>query len=122
MAKKIGEFKTYTELLGVPYKLGGRDGDGMDCYGMAMAAARIAGYDLPDFDYERLSALRPLFPFRRAAKPFEGCFAEIRKPLHCGIYVNRRDIIHICEKHGARIDRADWLGVEAFYEIIGKCV
>ena len=117
-------FKGYTrlsELLTLPYKTGGRTPEGIDCYGLAMVAAGILGYELPEIDYERLSQLRPLFPFRIVAHPHRGCFAEIRatrdKPPHCGIYISSREVIHASENHGVRVDRADWLGVEAFYEI-----
>ena len=120
----LAAFKGYTKLsslLSLPYKAGGRSPEGVDCYGLSMAAAQILGYDLPEIDYERLSELRPLFPFRIVAKPHRGCFAEIRatkdKPPHCGIYISSREVIHASENHGVRVDRADWLGVEAFYEI-----
>ena len=117
-------FKGYTrlsELLALPYKEGGRSPEGVDCYGLAMAAAQILGYELPEIDYERLSELRPLFPLRIVAKPHRGCIAEISGSrygiAHCGIYINAREVIHATENRGVRVDRADWLGVEAFYEI-----
>ncbi len=39
-----------TDLLGIPFALGGRDpGEGLDCYGLTIEAGRRLGVDVPDF-------------------------------------------------------------------------
>lgn len=123
---KLAQFTRPEQFLGVPYKAGGRDERGLDCYGLAMAVARMWGLELPEFDYEALSGLRPTFPFRRVERGHKGCFVELRATgcaaqaegvPHCGMFVNGNEIIHATLNHGVRIDRAEYLGVEAIYEI-----
>lgn len=40
-------------LVGIPYKDGGRDREGVDCYGLTILFMRELGMELPDWDYER---------------------------------------------------------------------
>ena len=39
----------YVDLLSIPFKKGGRDAAGMDCWGLCLEVARRAGIDLPDY-------------------------------------------------------------------------
>lgn len=41
------------ELVGIPYKDGGRDREGLDCYGLVLLFMRELGIELPDWEYER---------------------------------------------------------------------
>ncbi len=40
----------FTDLLGVPWKLGGRSFTGLDCWGLCLEVGRRAGIELPETD------------------------------------------------------------------------
>lgn len=41
------------KYLGVPYKHGGRDSSGLDCYGMVVLVYKDLGISLPDYEYQK---------------------------------------------------------------------
>jgi hypothetical protein len=41
----------YSDLIGVPYKLNGRDKTGFDCYGLVHEMFKRNGITLPDYNY-----------------------------------------------------------------------
>lgn len=51
MSKEID--KIAAEMVGIPYLDGGRDREGLDCYGLVLLFMKELGIDLPDWDYER---------------------------------------------------------------------
>lgn len=111
------------ELLGVPYKPHGRDLDGMDCYGLAIAAAACYGFKLDDalYDCNALDLsdeLKPTLNIYPTPVPFPGALLEMHagNELHVGICLNSRDFIHMT-KNGARVNRIGVLPVRGVYGI-----
>jgi cell wall-associated NlpC family hydrolase len=103
-----------TEYLQIPYKVAGRDRKGIDCYGLFLLVAKEKfGIDyFPDFR-GRGGLLTGLYGVGHsdevAAKnsidkldtPQDGCFVRMlgtnMLPVHCGIYINGGQVLHIDE-------------------------
>lgn len=111
------------ELLGVPYKDHGRDLSGMDCYGLAIAAASCFGFKLDDAYYDahplELSAeLVPTLNIYPTPCPFAGALLEMQAgdELHVGICLNDREFIHMT-RNGARVNRIGIFPLRGVYGI-----
>lgn len=109
----------------MPYRLGGRDAEGMDCYGLVIECFRREGKELRDLTrpvqselVEHLETLN----VREVDGPAQGLGVQyfIDGRLHIGYMVSRRDVLHMTES-GARITPLMALGrfTPSFFEVIG---
>lgn len=125
------------DLIGRPYKDGGRGPQFYDCWGLCMEVARRAGYELPDFNVVisnaargRLIAEQKQTNFERINKPRPWCIVLFRifddnnsQKWHTGtVLEDCRRFIHITGKMSVCITRLDeqfWnLQIEGFYKYV----
>jgi cell wall-associated NlpC family hydrolase len=96
-----------TWLVGVPYKLGGRGPDGLDCWGLCMAYYRERGLLLGDVEYTENPATveGDVFEVNRGEEwapvddPQDGDLVlfgpnAARIATHCGIYLAPGRVLH----------------------------
>ena len=108
---------TLDDLVGIPWKVGGRDRDGIDCVGLAILAQKVLcgrdfefsqGYDDGDM-YARSSIIRDeverLFEPAKEAEPgaiglflFDECW-------HAATFVDRTRFLHVFENRTSGISR-----------------
>lgn len=123
------------DLIGRPYKMGGRGPADYDCWGLCMRIAEATGSPLPDLEIPQDNDLRG----QLVAEQRAGSFRRIDKPAAGGLVLFRiiddnglikwhvgtvlpdgRHFIHTTEKMGVNIsalDRQPWkLFVEGFYK------
>ena len=124
-----------SDLIGKPYKTGGRGPANYDCWGICMAAASRAGIDLPDIDVPdgdelkgKAIAEQKQNNFRKigAARPYSIALFRIidddsQIKWHVGLVLeNCRNFLHTTGKMGANISSLTdpvWrLFLEGFYE------
>jgi cell wall-associated NlpC family hydrolase len=123
------------ELIGRPYKVGGRGPADYDCWGLCMKVAEKTGDRLPDLDIPQDDDLRGELvdrqragSFKRLDKPSAGCLVLFRIiddagliKWHVGtVLPDGRHFIHTTQKMGVNIsglDRQPWkLFIEGFYQ------
>jgi predicted phage tail protein len=116
----------YSDLIGIPWKKGGRDKTGFDCYGLAMEMFRRAGKDLPEYAYdeidpERIDADFRAHGFARLSRPEPFCLVSFTSvppfASHMGVVLeDRKRFIHVRrDSHGRplrscieRLDHPVW--------------
>ena len=125
-----------SDLIGKPYKAGGRGPANYDCWGICMAAAARASIELPDIDVPAGNELRAKIieeqsriNFRKtdAPKPYTIALFRIiddanKIKWHVGLVLeNGRNFIHVTGKMGVNIssllDPLWKLFLEGFYEL-----
>lgn len=97
----------YQDLIGIPFKDGGRDTHGMDCWGVVKTLLERQGYrHIPDYcisAFETIAIQNELEQkrhiWRKLAFPVPGCVILLANgctPLanHVGIVVDKRRFIH----------------------------
>jgi cell wall-associated NlpC family hydrolase len=104
----------YKHLLGIPFRYGGRDETGLDCYGLVLAYYRAQGRELPDYagyDAGIVSGASDPFLARSTQGPWEVVRGEPqvgdivtlartsrdRNATHCAVCVERNRILHAVE-------------------------
>ncbi|MEK6531252.1 MAG: NlpC/P60 family protein [Deltaproteobacteria bacterium] len=108
----------YEDLLGVEFKLNGRDpNDGLDCYGLCMEIYKRMGLRLPEFSYAFQESLlhkqieEGSRKFVEIADPEPGCLVTfaIMPPYtsHIGVVVDGSRFIHIMKKTRVALERLD---------------
>ncbi len=128
----------YEDLIGVPYKFGGRDLDGMDCWGLCIEVARRNGVDLPDYPFLSNYQEKVISDLVRAEKgkfkkffspePFSIVTLYISRPFvsHCGMVMEDcKSFIHTMQARGRscieKLDHPFWkTRIEGFYQWIGS--
>lgn len=97
----------YADLIGKPFKYGGRGPDCYDCYGLAREMFSRAGKTVPDYTSpsEREKIIALMMDRRQVWKETEkkpGTIALIRVPmnLHVGYVLPYGKFIHTWEKSG----------------------
>jgi len=122
------------DLIGRPYKAGGRGPADYDCWGLCMSIAEKTGGRLPDLDIPQDNDTRAELVnrqqaghFKRLDVPAAGCLVLFRIiddagaiKWHVGtVLPDAHHFIHTTEKMGvniAALDRQPWkLFVEGFY-------
>lgn len=125
-----------SDLIGRPYKAGGRGPDSFDCWGVCMAASARAGIELPDIDVpagcdmrDRVVDEQRRSNFRRlqSARPYSIALFRIiddnsQVKWHVGFVLeNCRNFLHATGKMGVNISSLAapvWrLFIEGFYEV-----
>ena len=105
------------DLIGVPFKNGGRDKSGYDCYGLAIEVYRRYGIELPDYTISAIDAAR-IDQEVATQKPF---WVEVDRdhlivptmvvmrfnfgPLvnHTGVYIGNGLMIHTIQKRQVHV-------------------
>ena len=116
--------------ISVPFVEHGRSYDGWDCWGIVCVGYRdVLGIKVPDYGeyYETTNAFRALraaFNARRDAE-WQSCNRRLgavavilRKnlPIHAGLVIGKRDILHCEQTVGTVIDRDRDLRIESYWE------
>lgn len=95
----------YRDLIGVPFKMRGRDTDGLDCYGLVMELYKRLGIELTDYEYEDSPRITGDDIFSRCqgrefcevnGSPREGDVVVLGRGLgtHCGVFVKGNRVVH----------------------------
>lgn len=107
----------YEDLIGIPFVDGGRDLDGLDCWGLVRELYRRQGIDVPDY---HISAMAPSHiagqmshdktGWNRVEKPKVGTMVLLRLSPevwanHVGICIGDGRFIHAYRSTGVCIDR-----------------
>ena len=115
----------YDDLLGVPFKVHGRDRKGMDCYGLVLECLRREGKSLPDFYYmtdKEPGSAAPEYAARTGARPGQckpGALAEYENrdgSLHVGYMVDSDNMLHMTYS-GVRLSPVGIFKDVTFYEV-----
>ena len=118
----------YNDLIGVPFKRGGRSKAGMDCFGIVAECCRRAGKPIND-PFAELDASIPLeeaLAIRRRAinaveadAPAVGRIAvtEHGGMSHVGYIVARGRVLHAVEGGGARVSPLACFRSPRFFEV-----
>lgn len=105
------------DFIGLPWKIGGRNLDGVDCGGLCMLAARhLCGLQIPDlWQYDETNNLAVTIKVlddlprlaMRVNKPCSGDVISLRLSagyVHYGLFVDGR-MLHITENTRSRLSR-----------------
>ncbi|WP_427113002.1 C40 family peptidase [Megasphaera sueciensis] len=108
----------YDDLVGLPFRNGGRDGHGYDCWGLAVELFRRQGIVLKDYvcSSEATQDVACYMAdgrqeWKKLDHSISGCLVVIRLldtgwANHCGIYIGNGKFIHAySEQTGVVIDR-----------------
>jgi len=124
----------HSKFILVPFKPGGRDFSGADCWGLAMLVYKDFGIDLPDFRIACEESLKIDFAvseqrktWARLAEPVAPCVVVIRMSNkyprvcnHLGVYVGAGKFVHTLKKQGSSVVRIDHpyfsQKIEGYYE------
>jgi len=109
--------KTLEDFIGIPWKVGGRDFDGVDCGGLCMLAGKLLfGIYIPDIwrydETNNLKVAQTAFSWlsnsaSKVEEPVNGDIVVFRTPngyLHYGIVINGR-MLHISEASKSKLSR-----------------
>lgn len=124
----------YDDLIGIPFVDGGRDRNGLDCWGLVKEAFRRQGCHVPDY---RIAAKRAADISREMKnqeddwiylkEPAVGCLVLLRLTAGCwanhvGIYLGEGKFLHAYLATGVCIDRLSrWRSrIVGFYSPGGK--
>ena len=119
----------WDDLLSVPFKWGGRDKAGMDCYGLVAECCRRAGTPIAD-PFRELDASIPAEEAMRirseainveeAAGPAAGriVYAEMRGRSHVGYLVERDKALHAMEDGLPRVTPLRAFKSPAYFEVL----
>lgn len=123
--------KALIDLIGIPYRDGGRGPDTFDCYGLIkhLYVERL-GIEIPDYrspeDRRLVSAIfRSELRLWQQCQPRYGAVALLRVPgmFHCGFLLNDNDFIHTWEHSGGVCieQLSDWSArLVGIYEYAGE--
>lgn len=103
------------DLIGVPFKIHGRDTDGLDCYGLLIEIAKRLGVKFPDAFYNSINidGKDSVYNFLQEKLPIEKIdkleqYAVLLmfrggKFTHVGVYLGEGKLIHCTEDCGVCI-------------------
>jgi cell wall-associated NlpC family hydrolase len=123
--------KTLKDFIGIPWKVGGRDFDGVDCAGLCILAALwLYGIKLPDKwtygDNYLVATIQGLHDLSRMAlqvtEPSDGDVIALRIStgyVHYGLCVGNR-MLHISENTTSRLSRHVITGHRVTYWRFGR--
>lgn len=93
------------DLIGIPYKLHGRDLNGLDCYGLVIEVEKRFGHNLKDLYTEAYSSC--IEGLVKCDKPDTSdiiLFFKNGRCCHIGVYLEKDDFIH-CSPYGVVVDK-----------------
>jgi cell wall-associated NlpC family hydrolase len=116
---------TVNDLIGIPWKLHGRDKNGYDCYGLAIEVEARLGKKLNDIYYENNDAeLCKDKAFSLNVRPTQklevGNIIQmtLNNELHLGVIITPLTFIHATRNQGVRISKIGAIPYNAIYEVI----
>mgnify|MGYP000054369081 FL=1 len=108
------------DLLGIPFKIHGRDKNGLDCYGLAIEVSKRFGHKMVDmfYDYNSTNNLQDLndntYNITSGSgliKTEQPCMSDVllffdskNRTTHIGIYLSDDNFIH-CDGDGVHISK-----------------
>lgn len=120
------------DLVGIPFKNGGRDSKGYDCWGLVMKVYRRMGIELPDYPIDAMNTeeisgefLSNRSNWVKIAEPTEGCLVVMRVSCdrwanHVGVCLNDKTFIHAYANADVCIDRLRrWKGSTVVFYLPG---
>jgi cell wall-associated NlpC family hydrolase len=120
----MGKETDFSDMIGVPYKDGGRDLSGFDCYGATIEAAKRRGKTLRDVRYknhapELADENAPTLNVEKIDAPEEDALIEMifNGELHIGFCIDEKTFLHATKNQGVRISRIGVIPVKNFYRI-----
>lgn len=107
--------KDVRNFIGIPFKVHGRDFNGIDCWGLDILYFKhFFNINLPDYNYESLDEREFIKTqilkekmLEKIDKPQENCIIEITKnryAIHTGVYLGEGQFIHATEDFGVIIE------------------
>jgi cell wall-associated NlpC family hydrolase len=119
------------DLVGIPYKIRGRDKNGMDCLGLAIEVLRRGGITLKDVFYEDtetetnkriMESMEASIPNTKLEGPEKNCIIEFivfGQPSHIGVYLGDGEFIHASRQFGVVVDKLHrWQSkVKGYYRV-----
>ena len=100
-----GIVQTAVSLHGNPYRSGAKGADAFDCSGFIHYVYKRSGVTLP-VTTEQLIKSGSEIP-RDDVQPGDLVFFRIKKDLHVGIMLNRKEFIHASSSRGIVVDNVD---------------
>ena len=109
----------YKDLIGIPFIDGGRDKNGMDCWGLAKEMFHRQGVEVNDYSVGAMETTKIANELKSNENDWEkinipevGCLVLIKLmetgwANHVGIYIGHGRFIHAYRKTGVVIDRID---------------
>lgn len=92
-------------LLGKPYKSGAKGPDSFDCSGFVYYIYKKSGIDLP-VSTDKL--IQTGYEVKRSeVLPGDLVFFKIKKDLHVGVMLNRKEFINASKSRGVAVDDVD---------------
>jgi cell wall-associated NlpC family hydrolase len=97
--------QTAISLHGNPYKSGAKGSDAFDCSGFVHYVYKKSGIAVP-VSTDALIKTGSEIP-RDQVQPGDLVFFKIKKDLHIGIMINRKEFIHASKSRGIALDDVD---------------
>lgn len=118
----------YEDLLAVPFKWGGRDKSGMDCWGVVVECCRRAGTPIADpfislsgsiSEDEAMRVRLKKINAREAGSPAVGriLYCTAGKLSHVGYIAERGKLVHAVEGKGVRVSPLACFPNARFFEV-----
>lgn len=115
------------KFVGIPFCLDGRDPKvGLDCFGLVRAAVKeVIGIELSDYEYAPPSAIMKEIKKHKFVdtpeandiaviyEDYKSSFGWKQAPIHLGIFVNPKSILHIERDCLSRIQPASQLHIHS---------
>jgi len=112
-------------LIGIPYKIHGRDESGLDCFGLIWLIAKKNGTPIHDPEYKgfscMLARLADYVGLDRLDKFRIGCVIEMEKDnrLHLGYTIDQDRMIHCTINEGVIVEEIGKYKVKGWYKFNG---
>lgn len=120
------------DLIGIPFKVHGRDKSGMDCYGVVIEFMHRAGIEFPDVFYDRIegadesvkSTILNGLPVEKIDEPEYGCLVDINlyTGIHVGVYLGGGSFIHATRDMGVCVQKVERFrkAVKGYWRVKGQ--
>jgi hypothetical protein len=111
-----------SDLVGLPYKVHGRDESGLDCFGLIYLIGKRSGTPIKDPVYKgfdpSLVKLADEIGLVQMDKLEAGCILEIEKDnrLHLGYALDKESMIHCTHNEGVIVEKVVRYKVKGYYK------
>jgi len=99
-----------SDLVGIPYKMHGRDENGLDCFGLIWLIAKRNGTSIPDPWYRGFDSSLIKLAAQMSVEKIEslepGCVIEMEKDgrMHLGYALDCENMIHATHNEGVIVE------------------